>query len=488
MAFIPIGQLLAHHAARDPRRPAITFGDEVVTREGLEARANRRARVLQARGVGPGDMVTIALPNGLELYETTFALWKLGAVPAMVSSRLPDVELGAIVQLADPRLVVGVDPGRLPGRTVLDAGLKVDQTLSAEPLEQAVSPHWKAMTSGGSTGRPKIIVDHMPGVYDPQTPALLQQVDDVLLNPGPLYHNAPFGSMHAGLFTGGHVIEMGRFDAGEALRLIGKHRVQWVNFVPTMLARIWKLPEAERLAADMSSLRVVFHMASACPVWLKEAWIDWIGPDPLYELYGGTERQGMTIITGREWLAHKGSVGKVQPGAAMRVLGPGGNDCAPGEIGEIYFRPDAGRNATYHYIGADAKAAGEWESLGDLGHMDAEGYLFLADRRTDLILSGGANIYPAEVEAALDAHPDVLTSAVVGLPDDDLGQRAHAIVQRREGCDVGAAELLAHLEQHLVRYKIPRSIEFSDTPLRDDAGKVRRTALRDERVAKPPAS
>jgi bile acid-coenzyme A ligase len=488
VAFIPIGQLLAHHAARDPRRPAITFGDEVVTREGLEARANRRARVLQARGVGQGDMVTIALPNGLELYETTFALWKLGAVPAMVSSRLPDAELGAIVQLADPRLVVGVDPARLPGRTVLGAGLAVDQTLSAEPLEEAVSPHWKAMTSGGSTGRPKIIVDHMPGVYDPETPALLQQVDDVLLNPGPLYHNAPFGSMHAGLFTGAHVIEMGRFDAGEALRLIGRHKVQWVNFVPTMLARIWKLPEAERLAADMSSLRVVFHMASACPVWLKEAWIDWIGPDPLYELYGGTERQGMTIITGREWLAHKGSVGKVQPGAAMRVLGPDGNVCAPGEIGEIYFLPDAGRNATYHYIGADAKTAGEWESLGDLGHMDAEGYLYLADRRTDLILSGGANIYPAEVEAALDAHPDVLTSAVVGLPDDDLGQRAHAIVQRREGCDVGAVELLAHLEQRLVRYKIPRSIEFSDIPLRDDAGKVRRSALCDERVAKLPAS
>jgi bile acid-coenzyme A ligase len=482
VAFIPIGQLLAHHAARDPRRPAITFGEEVVTREGLEARANRRARVLRDCGVGQGDMVTIALPNGLELYETTFALWKLGATPAMVSSRLPDVELGAIVQLADPKLVVGVEPSQLPGRAVLGAGLAVDQTLSAEPLEPAIAPHWKAMTSGGSTGRPKIIVDHMPGVYDPQTPALLQQVDDVLLNPGPLYHNAPFSSMHAGLFTGAHVVEMGRFDAGEALRLIGQHRVQWVNFVPTMLARIWKLPAEERLAADMSSLRVVFHMASACPIWLKEAWIDWIGPDPLYELYGGTERQGMTIITGREWLAHKGSVGKVQAGAAMRVLGPDGNDCAPGQIGEIYFLPDAGRNATYHYIGADAKTAGEWESLGDLGHMDEDGYLYLADRRTDLILSGGANIYPAEVEAALDAHADVLTSAVVGLPDDDLGQRAHAIVQRREGSDVGSAELLAHLEQRLVRYKIPRSIEFSDTPLRDDAGKVRRSALREART------
>jgi bile acid-coenzyme A ligase len=484
MAFIPLGQLPAHHAARDPRRPAITFGDEVVTREDLEARANRRARSLRSHGVGPGDMVTVALPNSLELYETTFALWKLGAVPGMVSHRLPDIELGAIVQLADPKLVVGVEPGRLPGRAVLGAGLAIDQTLSADALEEAVSPHWKAMTSGGSTGRPKIIIDHMPGVYDPQTPALLQQVDDILLNPGPLYHNAPFAGMHSGLFTGAHVVEMGRFDPGEALRLIGRHRVQWVNFVPTMLARIWKLPEDERRAADMSSLRVVFHMASACPIWLKEAWIDWIGPEPLFELYGGTERQGMTIITGREWLERKGSVGKVQPGAAMRVLDADGNECPRGQVGEIFFRPDAGRGATYHYLGAEAKAAGEWESIGDLGHMDGDGYLYLADRRTDLILSGGANVYPAEVEAAIDAHPEVLTSAVVGLPDDDLGQRVHAIVQRREAGKLSADDLLAHLAERLVRYKIPRSIEFSASPLRDDAGKVRRSALREERIAK----
>jgi bile acid-coenzyme A ligase len=485
MALIPLGLLPAHHAARDPRRPAVTFGEEVVTRDGLEARANRRARMLGSLGVRHGDMVTVALPNGLELYETTFALWKLGAVPNMVSARLPDGELGAIVQLADPRLVVGADPARLPGRAVLTAGQAVDQTLSAEPLEAATSPHWKAMTSGGSTGRPKIIVDHMPGAYDPQTPALLQHIDDVLLNPGPLYHNAPFGAMHTGLFTGAHVVEMGRFDAGEALRLIGGHRVQWVNFVPTMMARIWKLPTEARLTADMSSLRVVFHMASACPIWLKEAWIDWIGPDPLFELYGGTERQGMTIITGREWLEHKGSVGKVQAGAAMRVLNPDGAECAPGQIGEIFFRPDAGRNATYHYVGAEAKAVGEWESLGDLGHVDEDGYLYLADRRTDLILCGGANIYPAEVEAALDAHPDVLTSAVVGLPDDDMGQRVHAIVQLREGCGLSSSDLLAHMEERLARYKIPRSIEFSTTPLRDDAGKVRRSALREARVSKP---
>ena len=481
--MIPIGQLLAHHAAIDPHRPAVTYGDEVVSRAELDARSTRRARMLREAGIGLGDVVTVALPNGLEFYETTFALWKLGAIPNIVSAKLPDAELGAIVQLADPKLVIGVEPARLPGRSVLPSGVAADASLSAEALEPAVSPHWKAMTSGGSTGRPKIIVDHMPGVYSPDAAALLQQPGDVLLNPGPLYHNAPFASMMTGLFTGAHVVEMGRFDASEALRLIGRHRVQWVNFVPTMMNRIWKLPEEERSAADMSSLRIVFHMASACPEWLKAAWIDWLGPDRIFELYGGTERQGMTIISGREWLERRGSVGRVAPGSRMRVLNAEGHDCAPGEIGEIYFLPEAGRNATYHYIGADAKAAGEWESLGDLGRMDADGYLYLVDRRTDLILSGGANVYPAEVEAALDGHDEVLSSAVVGLPDDDLGQRVHAIVQRREGSTLSTADLLAHVGRNLARYKVPRSVEFVTTPLRDDAGKARRSALRDERVA-----
>ncbi len=429
-------------------------------------------------------MITVALANGLEFYETTFALWKLGAVPNIVSAKLPDAELGAIVQLVDPKLIIGADPARLPGRKVIAADMAIDESISPDALEEVISPQWKAMTSGGSTGRPKIIIDHMPGVWDPAVSGLMQVVDDTLLNPGPLYHNAPFSMMFTGLFTGGHVVEMGKFDASETLRLIGRHRIAWVNLVPTMMARIWKLPKEERAAADMSSLRVVFHMASACPMWLKQAWIDWVGPDKLFELYGGTERTGMTLITGREWLEKKGSVGRILPGASMRVLDAEGNACPPGEVGEIFFKPDDGKNTTYHYIGAQAKTAGDWESLGDLGHIDEDGYLFLSDRRTDLILSGGANIYPAEVEAALDAHPEILSSVVIGLPDDDLGQRVHAIVQPREGSALTIADVMRHMEQKLARYKTPRSVEFVATPLRDDAGKARRTALRDQRIAR----
>jgi bile acid-coenzyme A ligase len=293
--------------------------------------------------------------------------------------------------------------------------------------------------------------------------------------------------MHCALFAGCHVIEMGRFDALRALELIDKHRVQWVNFVPTMMHRIWRLPDAQRNAFDLSSLEIVFHMASACPMWLKERWIEWLGPQRIWELYGGTERQGRTVLSGVEWLQHKGSVGKVSPGARLVVLDENGRECPPGEIGEIYFLPDTGRNSTYHYLGAEARTHGEWESLGDLGHLDADGYLYLSDRRTDLVISGGANIYPAEVEAAIDAHPQVQTSAVIGLPDDDLGQRVHAIVQPAADAldadeDTLRASILDFLATRLVRYKIPRSIEFSTEPMRDDAGKMRRAALRAARL------
>jgi bile acid-coenzyme A ligase len=473
---IPLGNLPLHHA-RMGRATAITFGETGMSWASLEASANRRARLLAGLGVSRGDLITVALPNSLEFYETTFALWKLGATPNIVSSKLPDHELGAIVALVDPRLVLGPDPSRLPGRRVVPAGAPVDQDLSAESLPEVIAPYWKAMTSGGSTGRPKVIVDHAPGLFDPGAPALLQQVGDVILNPGPLYHNAPFIGTHWGLFVGGHVVEMGRFDASEALRALSRHKVQWVNLVPTMMNRIWRLPLEERQAADLSSLRVMFHMASSCPAWLKEAWIEWLGPERVFELYGGTERQGATVISGVEWLKHKGSVGRVQAGSSVRVLRDDGSPCAPGEVGEIYFLPDEGRNATYHYIGAEAKVSGDWESLGDLGHLDGDGYLYISDRRLDLIVSGGANVYPAEVEAAIEAHSEVRSAVVIGRPHEDLGQEVHAIVERTAGSSLTEEALLRFVAERLVRYKTPRSLEFVNHPLRDDAGKVRRGAF-----------
>jgi bile acid-coenzyme A ligase len=279
-------------------------------------------------------------------------------------------------------------------------------------------------------------------------------------------------------------VEMAKFSSGEALGLIERHGVKWVYLVPTMMNRIWALPAAERVTFDVSSLEMVLHMAAACPVWLKERWIEWLGADVVWELYSATEGMGGTVIGGTEWLAHKGSVGRIAPGANVRIQDDAGGACASGEVGEIFFLPPSGRGSTYHYLGADAPMRGQWESYGDLGWTDADGYLYLADRRTDLIVSGGANIYPAEIESALDAHPAVGSSIVVGLPDDDLGHRVHAIIEARSGTRTPlASDLAAFAGERLARYKLPHTWELVAGPLRDDAGKVRRSALRDARVA-----
>lgn len=483
--LMPIGELLAFHAAKEPVRPAVTCDDLTTSYGELDAFSNRKARQLAALGVDEGDVVTLALPNSLEFYETAFGVWKLGATVNIVSSRLTAAELRAIVELAQSRLIVGQDNARVEGWNFLPAGNKPDSGLSDAALSAKVAARWKIHTSGGSTGRPKLIVDRQAGEYDPTRPPGGQMPGDTMLNPGPLYHNAPFVSCFQCLFSGGHVVEMGRFDALRTLELIERYRINWVNLVPTMMNRIWKLPAGQREGFDLSSLRMLFHMASSCPPWLKQAWIDWLGPDRIFEVYGGSELIGGTMITGREWLTHKGSVGRPMPGSRMRILNDRGEECAPGEIGEIYFLPDRGRNSTYEYIGAEAKASGEWETYGDLGHLDEDGYLYIADRRTDMIVSGGANIFPAEVEAAIDQHPAVQSVVVIGLPDDDLGQRAHAIVQLADGApaDTGEEALRAFLSDRLVRYKIPRSFEFTEENLRDDAGKARRAQLRDGRIA-----
>jgi bile acid-coenzyme A ligase len=221
-------------------------------------------------------------------------------------------------------------------------------------------------------------------------------------------------------------------------------------------------------------------MAAPCPPWLKEAFIHWIAPGEVMELYAGTEAQAISIISGSEWLTHRGSVGRVAVGE-MKVVGEDGAELPPGEVGEIYMRRAPGVAETYRYLGADARTISDgWESLGDLGSFDVEGYLYLADRRTDMILVGGSNVYPAEIEAALEEHPAVQSCAVIGLPDDDLGARIHAIVNVQG--EVTPEDLKAHLADRLVTYKRPKSFEFVDEPVRDDAGKVRRTALRDARI------
>lgn len=480
MATVSIATALREKAAADPARPALTCLEETLTRAELEASTNQLARAYADLGVTAGRFVTIALPNSVAFYQAAIAAWKLGAVPQPVSYRLPDRERQAIVELADPALVVGADPAAHPGVTVVPAGFRPDAALSDGPLPDVVAPAWKAPTSGGSTGRPKLIVAGQPGTVVQGQPGSGQKVDGSVMIPGPLYHNAPFSFAASGLFHGNHVALLPRFDPVQTLAEIERHRADWTLLVPTMMLRIWRLDPNERERYDLSSLEVVWHMAAPCPAWLKEAWIEWLGGERIYELYAGTEAQAVTVIRGDEWLAHRGSVGRCITGE-MKVLDAETGSLLPaGEVGEIYMRWTPGADATYRYVGAEARVTDDgWESLGDMGWMDEDGYVYLTDRRSDMILSGGANIYPAEVEAAIEEHPMVRSCAVIGLPDEDLGARLHAVVQVVG--PVEEEEMSAFLAQRIVRYKIPRSYEFTGEPVRDDAGKVRRSALRDDR-------
>lgn len=475
----PLGVAFGELAARYPDDPAITHDDVTVTYAELERRSNRWARVLTERGAGQDDLVSIGLPNSIAFYEVALAAWKLGAVPQPVSYRLPAAELATLIEVADPAVVVGLEPP--DGRPWMAADFVPDGSVPDGPLPPAVPPSWKAPTSGGSTGRPKIIIAGGRGTYEDVTrraPSLRIDPDGVLLVTGPLYHNAPCMFSLMALLLHNHVILMGRFDAARSLELAEKHRVTWFYAVPTMMRRILRLPEEQRLAYDLSSVRTLFHMAAPCPPHVKRAFIEWLGPERIMELYAGTESQASTLMDGNEWLAHPGSVGRVYAGE-MVVRDAEGNDLPPGEVGEIWMRPPPGVT-TYRYLGATANEHDGWESLGDMGHFDEDGYLYLADRRGDMILVGGSNVYPAEVEAALVEHPRVVSAAVIGLPDEDYGSVVHAIIEP-DG-EVSDDELRTHLESRLVRYKIPRTFERSDTPLRDDAGKVRRSALRAARL------
>ena len=483
--MISLGAKLKQLAELKPDAPAITCGDVTLTYGQFHRMTNRVARGLASLGVKHGDLVTLGLPNSTDFAVACWGIWKLGATPQPISFRLPKAELEAIMDLAQTPVVIASFDHKIdrPLVSIPDI-LKLSDDES--DLPDAIAPVSKAPTSGGSTGRPKLILAGQPGVTSRETPEVggwrLTPHSTALL-PAPLYHNAGFGMMMSAFGVGAHMVILPRFDPEGTLAAIEKTKATWIYLVPTMMNRIWHLPQEVRDRYDLSSLQTLWHLAAPCPAWLKEAFIHWVGPETVLELYAGTEAQAVTTITGTEWLEHRGSVGKVTVGEMMAVDDDGA-PLPPRGVGEIYMRRPEGAPASYKYIGATAKVLpGGWESLGDIGWFDEEGYLYLADRRTDMILVGGSNVYPAEIEAALEEHPAVQSVAVIGLPDDDLGNRVHAIVQAKGA--VTPEALKAHLAERLVSYKQPRSYEFVAEPLRDDAGKVRRTALRDERIAKP---
>jgi len=456
--------LVSGLAAAEPAAPAITCGDVTLTRAQLDHRTNQRARHYARAGVSRGSLVVLQLPNSVELVEGVVAAWKLGAVPLVISYAMPAAEREPILRLGTPALVVD---------SPSDAWTDEDDG----PLPDATPPNWRASTSGGSTGRPKLIYSTRPGSADPDEVTLYLGHGGAVAVPGPLYHGAPFMFMTLGLMRGKHVGLLPKFDPVATLALVQQIRADYMLLVPTMMNRISKIPKDVRDSYDVSSLRSVLHLGSSCPLDLKREWIDWLGPRAILELYAGTEGQATTWIRGDQWLEHPGSVGRPAGGAEMRAFDEDGNPLPPGAVGEIFMKPPADAPSAYQYVGAEAKAYGAWESLGDIGWVDADGYVYILDRRTDMILSGGANIYPAEVEAALESHPAVRAAAVIGLPDDDLGQRVHAVIEPVAGEAVHEDTLRNYLKDRLVRYKTPRTFEFVAGPLRDEAGKVRRSAL-----------
>ncbi|HEX2038217.1 MAG TPA: AMP-binding protein, partial [Acidimicrobiales bacterium] len=468
LAPITLGRRLAQLAEERPALTAITFvHDTGATRDvlwlELEHWTNRLARLLAQRGVGEQSTVVVELPNCLEHFAVTIAAWKLGAMAVPVNAKLPPAERDAVLEVARATVVVADrdDPTVLRPTALAEA-----DRLSADPLPDVVPHPGRAIASGGSTGRPKLIVDPNPAAYPVEAIQAMVNawagvdLDEVQLVSGPLYHNAPFAWAHIGLFLGHRLVVMEHFDAEQAVRLVETYKVTFAPLVPTTMQRILRLPDIR--TRDLTSIKSVFHTAAPCPEWVKRGWIDLIGPERVYELFGATEAVGLCVIRGDEWLEHPGTVGRPAMDTELKILDDDGNEVPTGEVGEIYMRRTTA-STTYEYKGsAPARSTADgFVSVGDLGWVDQDGYLHLADRRADLIISGGANIYPAEVELALAEHPAVCDSAVVGLPSEEWGKSVHAIVQP---CDPEnpptVEELTRHCRERLAPYKVPKSWEL----------------------------
>lgn len=467
-------------AQATPNAVALTLllragGRQELTWRQLDHWSSALAHDLARRGLGPADKLAIVLDNSLEHVVATLAAYKLGACPTPVNARMPAAERDGLLELAQPAVIIA-DAPELEAMRSGEVQALAEQ--AAEPPPDVVPQPAKAIASGGSTGRPKLIVS--PGAFaypraeHPLGAVLDFRPGDKLFSPGPLYHNQAFFFSQIALFQGASIVLNQRFDARQALDFIESDRPSLLNVVPTMMQRM--LRSEGFSARDLSSIRRLWHLAAPCPEWAKLGWIEAIGAAQVWELWAATEITGITTIAGDDWLSHRGSVGRGFD-TEILILDENGAPCRPGTVGEIYTRFADG-SAQYQYLGAEPLPVhGDgYRSVGDMGQLDGDGYLYLADRRKDLIISGGANVYPAEVEAALSAHPQVADVAVIGVPDDDLGRRVHAVIQASDEVPDEAA-LRAWCGERLSRYKVPRSFEFVAALPRNEAGKIRRSAL-----------
>ncbi|MEW9533402.1 AMP-binding protein [Microbispora sp. NPDC049125] len=488
-------------ARADPGRRAVIDADGATTSYGdLLARVDRVSRGLRGHGLRRGDVVAGVLPNGLDALVMLLATGQIGLYYVPVNWHLTPAEVAYILRDCDARLVVH---GPALAGAVREACMRAGVTEVYEGTAR-LAEGWPATapedrTSGavmwytsGTTGFPKGVQRPLPSRAPEEAVPLLRWFvgevcdltagDDVHLVTSPLYHSAPCAHVSLALHLGHTVVIAPRFEPEAVLELIGRYGVTNAMMVPTMFHRMLRLPPEVRQKYDISSLRQVFHTGAACPVAVKKAIMEWWGP-VLYEYYGSTESAIAFAVKPREWLERPGTVGRPVPTFEARILDENGDEVPPGRPGMVYVR--SATNRFEYRKDAEKTAAsmrGDWYAPGDIGYLDEDGYLFLCDRRTDLIVSGGVNIYPAEVEAALLDHPAVADVAVIGVPDEEWGHRVVALVQRAS--QVTAAELLGHLEPRLARFKHPRLVEFVDELPRTPTGKLSRSAVREAYLAR----
>jgi bile acid-coenzyme A ligase len=465
------------HAAADGSEREVTWGE-------LEARANQTARLLAERGVGQGSMVVVALPNSPEHYYAVIGAWKLGATVLPMRWDLPAWERDRLLALAKANVAVASweEPPGVSMMTLAD--IHAGNRLESSALPDRIPNPANGIASSGSTGSPKLIIAPGPGVVTKLAMSGIKQAmglpdDLVQLVISPLYHTNGFMS-HIGLHDGHQLVVMERFDAARAVDLIERRRVQFAIMVPIMLQRIARVPGVE--TRDFSSIRAILYGAAPLPHWVAHAWFKLIGPEKFHISYGGTERIGQTTCTGVEWLAHEGTAGR-PVASELKILDAEGRELPVGEVGEIFMKSQVTAKP-FDYVGSNPPKTTPdgFATFGDMGWVDKDGYLYIADRRVDMIISGGANVFPAEVEKALSEHPKVADVVVIGLPDDEWGRRVHAIIEPAEGAAPTEAELKEHCRARLAGYKIPKTYEFIARMPRSAAGKLSRGALTAERT------
>jgi bile acid-coenzyme A ligase len=482
--FPSYGGRLRQLATRKPDDLALIFAAEDGTereiswRE-LDDRSTQVARALAEQGLALGDRLAIGLRNSPEHLFAAFGGWKLGSVVVPLRWDLPEWELARVQQVLQPTVNLHLGDTSLFERSL---------SCSTDPLPDVIAPKARGICSSGSTGTPKIIVVERPGVVNPatisNTAAMLESYGpmphpQLVLVPGPLYHTVGFSATNH-LLAWDSVVLLERFNASRVVELIESRHVSGMTGATVILQRIARLQDiGER---NLSSLLWVQQGAASLPHWLARKWIDLVGPERFFMSYGMSEGLGLCVIRGDEWLHHPGSVGRPWGSTSLRIVGPDGASVPADEVGEIYMHSPGGSD--FSYLG-DAppppRTDDGYGTVGDLGWVDDDGFLYIADRRADMIITGGANVFPAEVEAALSEHPLVGDVVVIGLGDPEWGRRVHALIVRTDDAVLTEADVIAFAKSRLASFKVPKTVEFVPLIPRSEATKVNRGVLIVER-------